>query len=93
MVNFFIIYKLDSWPRNFDTDFTLGGCLFGGVKLTKNFDPDKYSYSGYGIGFYTRWEYSLPDVSVNENDITFGVDMTSSMHIDTRGKIHVFLKI
>ena len=23
--------------------------LFGGVKLTKNADPDKYSYLGYGI--------------------------------------------
>ena len=27
---------------------------FRTVKLTKNVDPDKYRYSGYGIGFDTR---------------------------------------
>ena len=26
-------------------------CLFGTVKLTENFDPDKYGYTCYGIGF------------------------------------------
>ena len=86
MVNFFIVYELDSWPRNFDTDFTVGGCLFGGVKVTKNADPDKYWYSGYGVGFNTRGEYSLPDGSVGKNVIIFGVDMNSSVHIDNRGK-------
>ena len=34
MVNFFIAYELDSRPRDSNTDFTLGGCLLGGVKLT-----------------------------------------------------------
>ena len=52
-VNLFIIYELDSWPSDLKTNFTLGGCLFGCVKLTKYDDPDKYSYSGYGIGFDT----------------------------------------
>ena len=28
--------------------------LFGTFKLTKNGDPDKYSYSVYGIGFDTH---------------------------------------
>ena len=44
IVNLFIVYELDSWPQDLDNNFTLGGCLFGGVKLTKNVDPDKYSY-------------------------------------------------
>ena len=56
MVNYFIVDELDSWPRNFDTDFTLGGCLFGEVKPTKNADLDKYSHSGYSIGFDTCGE-------------------------------------
>ena len=86
MVNFFIVYELDSQPQNFDTDFTLGGCLFGGVKLTKNGDPDKYSYSGYGIGFNTCGEYSLLDGSKGKNVIIVGADMSSSEHIDNRGK-------
>ena len=30
-------------------------------KLTKNSNPDKYSYSGCGIGFYSRSLFSLPN--------------------------------
>ena len=65
--------------------FTLGGGLFGGVKLTKNADPDKYSYSDYGIGFDTREYDSLTDGSVGKS-VIFEVDMSSSMHIDNTGK-------
>ena len=86
VINLFIVYGLDSWPRDLKTDFTLGGCLFGGVKLTKNADPDKYSYSGYGIGLNTCGQYSLPDNILGKNLIIFGVDMSSSMHIDNKGK-------
>ena len=28
-------------------------------KLTKNGDPDKYKYSGYGIGFYLRESFTF----------------------------------
>ena len=82
----FFIYELDSWPWDFEIDFTLGRCLFGGVKLTKNADPDKYSYTGYGIGFDARGHHSLPDGSVGKIDIIFGVDMSSSVHIDNKEK-------
>ena len=41
-------------------------------------------YSGYGIGFNTRIELSLPDASVGKNVIIFGVDMGSSVHIDNK---------
>ena len=50
-VNIFV-YELDIWSRELRTDFTLKDCLFWGVKLTKNDDPYKYCYSGYGIGFF-----------------------------------------
>ena len=66
-----IAYELDSWPSNLRTDFTLGGCIFGCVRLSKNADPDKYSYSGYGIGFDTRGYHSLPGGSVGKNFIFF----------------------
>ena len=36
-----------------NTNFTLGNCLFGAVKLTKNANPDKCKYSNYGIEFYS----------------------------------------
>ena len=41
IVNLFIVYELDSWASDLNIDFTLDGCLFGGVKLTKTADPDK----------------------------------------------------
>ena len=66
--------------------FTLGGGLFGGIKLTKNADPDKYSYSDYGIGFDTREYDYLTDGSVGKNVVIFEVDMSSSMHVDDTGK-------
>ena len=67
--------------------------MFGNVNLTKTSDPDKYSYSGCGIGFDPRSEFSLPRGSIGENFIIFGVDMSSSVHIDNAGKaILVFRK-
>ena len=63
---FFIAYELDTWPRDLNSDFTLKDCLFGGVKLTKNADPDKYIYTGYSIGFDSRSEFSLPDGSLEK---------------------------
>ena len=59
--------------------------MFGGVKLTENADPGKYSYIGYGTGFDTRGQYSLPDSSVGKNAVIFGVDMISSVHINDKG--------
>ena len=49
-MNLLIVYKLDTWPRDLNTDFALDGCLFGVVKLSKNICKDKFSYSGSGIG-------------------------------------------
>ena len=60
-VSLFIDYELDTWSLYLNTDFTLKDCLFGSVKITKNADPDKYKYSGYGIGLYSRSEFSFTD--------------------------------
>ena len=43
-----------------NTYFTLGSSLFGSIKLTKNADSDKYKHSGYGMGFHSLSEFSLP---------------------------------
>ena len=42
-VYLFIIYELDRWPQDLNTDFSLQECLLGALELTKNADPDKYS--------------------------------------------------
>ena len=58
IVNIYIVYEtaknnpVNSYP-------TLGNCLSGAVKLTKNSDIDKYKYSGYGIGFYRKGKFSF----------------------------------
>ena len=41
IVHLYISYKLDTWSRDLNIDFTLGNCLFGALKVTKNADPDK----------------------------------------------------
>ena len=79
-----IVYKLDTWSRDLNTDFTLGDCLFGAVELTKNAGPDKYKYSGYGIRFDARLQLSLPNGEWGENFVIFGVDNSSSVHADNR---------
>ena len=39
-VNLYICYELEWWLRDLDTVFTLGNCLFGSAKLTKNADQE-----------------------------------------------------
>ena len=62
---------------------TLENCLFGAVKLTKNPDIDKYKYSGYGIGFDRRGEFSFGD-GFGQNVIIFWADMSSSVHANNK---------
>ena len=81
-----IAYELDAWSRELISDFSSKECLFGGAKLTKNADLNKYLYSGYGIGFDSHLEFSLPADSIGKNVIIFRVDISSSVHIDNNGK-------
>ena len=87
----YISYTLTPWLRNLSTYFTLKNCLFGSVKLTKNVDPDKYKYSGYSIGFDSRSEFLFTDGSMGKNVIIFGTEMSSSVHIDNKGKYILIL--
>ena len=86
VVHLFIVYELDTSPRDLSTNFTLGDCLFGAFKLTKNPDPDKYRYNGYGIGFDARSQFLLSNSEWGKNDVIFGVDNSSSVHDDNRKK-------
>ena len=60
--------------------------MFGSVKLTKNADPDKYNYSGYGIGFDSRSEFLFTGGSMGKNVIIFGADISSFVNIDNKNK-------
>ena len=54
--------------------------------MTKNADIDKYGYSGYGIGFDRKSSFSFPGGGFGQNVLIFGVDMSSSAHIDNKKK-------
>ena len=60
--------------------------MFGAVTLTKNVDINKYGYSGYGIGFDRKSSFSFPGGGFGQNVIIFGVDMSSSVHVDNKKK-------
>ena len=84
--NLYILYTLGPQLKNLNTDFTLINCLFGSVKITENVNLDKYKYTGYGIGIDSRSEFLFTDGSYGKNVIIFGADMSSSVHVDNKGK-------
>ena len=85
IVNIYIIYELGASGSN-DNGPTLKHCLFGAITLTKNAKIDKYGYSGYGIGFDRKSSFSFPGGGFGQNVLIFGVDMSSSAHIDNKKK-------
>ena len=63
----FIVYETNLWSVTVCQDF----------KLTTNTDPDRYKYSGYGIGFDASGSFLLSDGSgFDKNVIVFGADMS-----------------
>ena len=56
--------------------------------MNKNADIDKYGYSGYGIVFDRKRSFSFSGDGYGQNVIIFGVDMSSSIHIDNK-KRHI----
>ena len=90
-MNLHITFEIKIWPFYFVKGFTLQNFLFGAVKLTKNADPDKCSYSGYAISFDVRRTFSLPNGGFGEKVIIFGADMSSFVHVDNKTKDNVIL--
>ena len=77
IVNIYIFYEtsknysISSYP-------TLENCLFGTISLTKNADIDQYKYSGYGIGFDRKGQFSFGGRGFGRNYIIFWLGMSSS---------------
>ena len=84
-VNIYIVYELSASSSNVN-DPTLKNCLFGAVCLIKNADIDTYGYSGYGTGFDRKSTFAFPGGRFGQNAIIFGVDISSSAHIDNKKK-------
>ena len=64
----------------------LESCLFGAVSLTKHVDIDQYKYSGYGIGFDRKGEFSFGSNGFGKNVIILAADMSSSVHVNNKIK-------
>ena len=81
-MNIYIVYEI---RKNFNNSSyrTLENCLFGAVSLTKHVDIDQCKYSGHGVGFDRKRTFSV-DNELSKNCIIFGVDMTSSVHVDNK---------
>ena len=79
MVNIYIVYEI-STKYNISSYPTLRNCLLGAVSLTKHVDIDQYKYSGYGIGFDRKGEFSFGSNGFGRNCTIFGADMSSSVH-------------
>ena len=51
IVNAYIVYDLDAWPRNPTNNFKCKNYVFGATNIVKTSDKEKWVYSGYGIVF------------------------------------------
>ena len=86
IVSVYIIYEINFWERGYDDYLALENFLFGAIELVKNADIDNYKYSGYGIGFDRNRISSFPAGGFYKNVITFEVDRSSSVHVDSKKK-------
>ena len=64
IVNVYIFYDLDAWPKNPTNNFKFKNCLFGATNIVKNSDKEKYVYSGYGITFDSGGSWSFDNVII-----------------------------
>ena len=88
IINMCIVYEI-SKDYSISTYPTLENCLFEAVSLTKNAAIDQYKYSGYGIGFDRKGEFSFGN-GFSRNSIIFRTDMSSSSHANNK-KIYILV--
>ena len=81
IVNIYIVCSLSQ--KTTYSDNVLKNCLFGATKVTKpgdTTDTDKYTYSGYGLGFDSASQFNHPQSGMARNIIIFEVDSSNSEH-------------
>ena len=89
IVSIYIVYEI-SKNYNISSYPTLENGLFGAVSLTKNADIYQYKYSGYGIGFDRKGQFSFSN-GFGRNCIIFEADISSSAHVDNKKKYILIL--
>ena len=79
----YIVYELKN-RRISNLDFTVQNALFGAVKITKDVDTSNYKYSGYGICFDGKSDFTFGNNINGKNVIMFGCDMSFSSHANNK---------
>ena len=59
IVNAYVVYDLDAWPRNCTNNFKFKNGLFGATNISKNSYKETNVYRGYGITFDSAGSWSL----------------------------------
>ena len=85
IVNKYIVYEI-SKTYNINSYPEIENSLFGAVSLTKHVQIVQCKYSGYGIGFDRKWEFSFGN-GFGKNCIIFGTDMSSSVYANNKKRI------
>ena len=80
-VKVYLAYNLGAWLNILIRNFTLNDCLFGATNIVKSSDKEKYVYSGDGIAFDGKVEWSFGK-DYARNVLMFVVDNSSSSHAD-----------
>ena len=65
--------------------------MFGAITLTRNNDPNKYGYSGFGIGFDAPSQFLWSESSRGKNVVFVGADMSLTLHVADKCKDLLFL--
>ena len=81
IVIIYVVYSLSQ--KTISSNNRLKFCLFGATKLAKpgdTTDPDKYIYSGYGLGFDSTGKFTHLQGGMAKNIIIFGVDSSNSVY-------------
>ena len=84
ILNFYIAYKMKLWSYHKSGKFLVWNSLFGNVKLTKNSNSEKYSYSSCGITFDIQRTFSLRNGRFSRNVIKVLTNMSSSVHVHNK---------
>ena len=92
VVNIYIVYKLDPLASARDKSFTIQNVLFGAMQITKNTtDNDKRSEFDERSEFgHTITEGGRTHTTNARNVLTFGADMSFSVHATNRAN-HIYL--
>ena len=79
IVDAYIPYDLDVWPRIPTNNFIFKNCLFGAASIVNNSYKEKNVHSGYGITFDSACSWSV-DYDTDRNFKIFGVNNSLSYH-------------